>query len=804
MARIPTQLKVASGYIMLTILLFASVRYIYGKMTAMTQTDKKSEMIYKRWKATYDVADRLYQLEITSQPMNSGFTRHYPLYENAMREANNSIDSLRILLADSIQVMRLDSVKALLKEKDGQVKEVYGIVRNMQGNSAYQKQIDRLIAEQDTIVARPKTYRDTITKTSSYSVHKKEGLFKRIRNVFVPAKADSTHVSQVTTQVSVDSTEKVFNPADTVATMLKDVQHEVETTRYGDRRQLDRRIMALYSRGQEINDKVNALMTAMEKEEHMLAAKYHERQEAIRKRSATTMAAIAVAAVLLAVFFMIMIWRDITRSNHYRRELEKAKSKAENLLGQREQLMLTITHDIKAPVGSILGYTDLLAAEDIRQKSYIDNVRASARHLLDMISSLLDYHRLDSNKMDADPMPFDPCRLFDTIYESFRPMAEEKHLKTEYRCGISAGKVFIGDSSRIRQITENLLSNALKFTDEGSIALSIGQKGRQLHMEVSDTGRGIAHEDKERMFAEFTRLANAQGQEGFGLGLSITKKMVHLLGGEITVESKLGEGSIFSVCLPIEEKPAEIAGNDKEFTGIHLLVVDDDFLQLRLTKDMLATKGIDVTPCTQPERISDILRKNSFDAVLTDIQMPAMNGFELIRRIRLLPSSTGSIPVIAVTACSDMNSEGLKSHGFAACLHKPYNVEELMAAISEATHLNTVSGLNFNALVRFAGDDKEAAKEIMKTFVEETRKNVAEMERASRRHDVETVIATAHRMLPLFVQIEAHECTPALEWLEKQCGKKEYSEDFDRKVKITIQGGNAVIEKAVDFYLFSS
>lgn len=803
--KIPTQLKAASGYILLIILLFVTVRYIYGEMTAMTQTDKYSELIYKRWRTTSGLANKLYQLEITSQSIRSGFSRHNGQYEKAVKEVNMSIDSLRVLLTDSIQIGRLDSVRILLEEKDKQVKDIYGIVKQLQSNYVYQQHIERLIAEQDTIVTHPKVHNRTVTETHSYKVREKEGFFKRVRNVFVPSKADSTHISQVTTQISVDSTEKDFNPADTVATMLKAVHHKAEDTRHSNIRRLDSRIRTLMARGQELNNKVNGLMATIEEEEHALATRHSGEQKEIQQNSARTMAAIAAAAVLLAVFFLIMIWRDITHSNLYRRELERAKAKAEDLLEQREQLMLTITHDIKAPASSLLGYTDLLTAEDSRQKSYIANMKASARHLIDMVGSLLDYHRLDAKKMDLNLIPFKPLRLFDDIYESFCPMAVAKNLDMEYQCGINASRTFISDPSRIRQITENLLSNALKFTEKGSISLAVEYDSGRLRISVCDTGCGIAREDKEKMFKEFTRLANAQGREGFGLGLSITSKMTMLLGGEVTVESAEGKGSEFCVVLPMEEQTVESCENTEIDTGIRLLVIDDDRLQLRLTADMLASKGIDVTCCMQPEEMLLLLNEQEFDAVLTDIQMPAMNGFELIRQIRAIPAGcSASIPVIAVTARSDMNIKELRSHGFAACLHKPYTIGELLAAIMAGIQTKENLKPDFSMLIAFAGDDKEAAKEIIRTFVEETRKNILKIEEASNDNDVETITLVAHKMLPLFIQIGAANCTPSLEWLEAQRGKKEYTKEIDRHAETIIRAAYEVIKEAERLYSFSS
>ena len=190
------------------------------------------------------------------------------------------------------------------------------------------------------------------------------------------------------------------------------------------------------------------------------------------KRQLTT-GLIATAAILLAIVFFVIVWRDITKSNHYRRELEKAKKRAEDLLVSREKLMLTVTHDIKAPVGSIMGYTELLVphVRENRPKNYLDNIRSSSEHLLSLVGSLLDYHKLEAHKMDLHPVSFNPDELLHTIAQSFLPMAEKKGLELQCETSPETRRTYTGDAFRIRQIVDNLLSNALKFTQQGHILL---------------------------------------------------------------------------------------------------------------------------------------------------------------------------------------------------------------------------------------------------------------------------------------------------------------------------------------------
>ncbi len=529
-------------------------------------------------------------------------------------------------------------------------------------------------------------------------------------------------------------------------------------------------------------------------------------EQDIRQQAAWTMATIAILAVLLVLIFFTIIWRDITRSNHYRKELEKAKLYAENLLVAREKLMLTITHDIKAPAGSIIGYIDLLIrlVQDRRQQFYLHNMKSSANHLLDLITSLLDYHRLEAGKMDIHPVTFNPHELFESIYTSFLPGAEKKQLTLNFEENIPRTLNLEGDPFRIRQIAENLISNALKFTSQGSITIQVDYEQNRFTFRVEDTGCGMSFEEQQRVFQAFTRLQSAQGQEGFGLGLSITKKLVELLNGEITIESAPGKGSMFQVVLflpkvtkaPITQ--VETLSDDKKQWRI--LLIDDDRIQLNLTEVMIydlfnhAQHSIPpvIKCCTQPEELFKLIASETFDIVFTDIQMPAMNGFELLQKLRSLDvPQAKNIPVIAITARSDMDETDFCTQGFAGCLHKPFNQTELLKIFK--THMqedwkgNTVQTdskpsdtectYNFSPLTAFSGDDPAAAHEILETFIGESTKNYERMKQALSNKDMADLCNVAHKMLPTFTMIEARKAIPALQWLEFHRGNTDLSDE---------------------------
>lgn len=804
-----TSTKIAFGYILLICLLFGAIGYIHQQMTLLTTPTGLEETISNRRKTTHQIVTQLYEAEIIGQTLRIGRLNEYPKYKRAMKEASALIDSLQQLLTDTLQQMRLDTVRSLLRNKEQNMVLVLEAMKQSPTDELYRQQLDSLIMQQDSILSSTHVRRRVVTHRNSYTIHHKpKKFFRRLADVFSPGKPDSTQVDNIIQEEYTDTIDEAYNLVDTIATMLTSIQHKVFQTRQESMRTLDARINQLRIAGGRVSQRVNQLLDNIEDDEQKAMEVRIAHEQDIRQQAAWTMATIAILAVLLVLIFFTIIWRDITRSNHYRKELEKAKLYAENLLVAREKLMLTITHDIKAPAGSIIGYIDLLIrlVQDRRQQFYLHNMKSSANHLLDLITSLLDYHRLEAGKMDIHPVTFNPHELFESIYTSFLPGAEKKQLTLYFEENIPRTLNLEGDPFRIRQIAENLISNALKFTSQGSITIQVNYEQNRFTFRVADTGCGMSIQEQQRVFQAFTRLQSAQGQEGFGLGLSITKKLVELLNGEITIESAPGKGSMFQVVLflpkvtkaPITQ--VETLSDDKKQWRI--LLIDDDRIQLNLTEvmiyDLFNHAQHNIPPvikcCTQPEELFKLIASETFDIVFTDIQMPAMNGFELLQKLRSLDvPQAKNIPVIAITARSDMDETDFCTQGFAGCLHKPFNQTELLKIFK--THMqddwkeNTVQTetdskpsdtectYNFSPLTAFSGDDPAAAHEILETFIGESTKNYERMKQALSNKDMADLCNVAHKMLPTFTMIEARKAIPALQWLEFHRGNTDLSDE---------------------------
>ena len=666
-----------------------------------------------------------------------------------------------LILTDDRDVQWTDSVLALIREKDTNTIKMLRTLSEANDSMVSTSDIEQIIAQQDSVVTQQRvqhriiTHRDTVVTRP-----RKKGFFRRLGEVFVPPKKDTAIQVKTSLEFATDTVIEPYNPADSLHEKLRAVAQQKKAVNTV----IQRRKRYLQRLDHMLTARIDSLLKDYETETLLRARTEAEYQQAVRRRSAKIISGIAVGAVLLSAFFLIIIGRDITRSNRYRRELEEARRRAEDLLAVREKLMLAITHDFKAPLGSIMGYADLLSrlTVDERQRFYLDNMKTSSEHLLKLVVDLLDFHRLDLNKAE-----------------------------------INRG-TYICDPLRLRQIINNLLSNAVKFTDQGSVTMTARYEDRRLVVAIADTGKGMEPADRERIFQEFTRLPGAQGKEGFGLGLSIVRMLVQLLEGTIDVDSVPGKGSTFTIYIPIypvrsegrrmkdeESGCAATPNGNSSFPVPHsslknVLLIDDDRIQLTLTAAMLQQSGINSVSCLQLDELLDALRTATFDVLLTDVQMPAINGFDLLKLLRAsnIPQAQ-SVPVIAVTARSDMQREEFTVHGFAGCLHKPFTVSELLHELNmedkgmevmEVSETSACPGYKFSSLTAFSVDDPEAAKSILESFVAETRLNAERLQKAVENEDVDEMAAVSHKMIPLFTLIGAAELVALLKLLETSHG----------------------------------
>lgn len=519
----------------------------------------------------------------------------------------------------------------------------------------------------------------------------------------------------------------------------------------------------LRGKNRMLNGKLMELITQMDYLIQAASEQKEQRTEDMRQRSFRLMAYVLVLAIVLLVAFYLIIHRDLRQKEKSRRVLEESIRQNKALLDMRKKIILTISHDIRGPLGSINGSAEL--AMDTREKrkrnNHLANIQASCRHILHLVNNLLDIYRMNECKETRNDVPFRLNQLIERTVAGYLHKSNDKGIL--FTTQLSGVEITVkGDADRIEQILDNLLANAIKFTKAGEISLIIDYKNGQLIMEVRDTGVGMNDETQSRIFEPFERAAQEVNPEGFGLGLSITKGLVGLLDGTISVESSVGKGSTFRVVLPLAHTE-EIEGKEnKPVTGImrlprQVLAIDDDTVQLEVIKEMLERNGVACKTCNHAREVVQALRQQQFDLILTDVQMPGTTGFDLLKLLR--NSNIGNsrtVPVMAMTARGDRDAHNFVEAGFSSCISKPFSIQELLLFLSSAVlqgNEESKAVANFSMLTSETSDKQK----IVELFIEEAKRAIMELQVALETVDRTKLRETLHRMFPVWELLKADE-----------------------------------------------
>lgn len=780
-------LKVMLSYILFGAIAFGSIVYILNVIEEITEDDPEEQAYREKVYLITRTIVTLNESAGIGQPI--GMTaNHYDLFNKAMDETLANLIELRVFLTDSVHIQGLDTIEMLLEKKRLNTFQLYTIWKDMNTDRLHDKSIKGLIA--DTLITQMEIREQVETKKDSVLVPRaKKGFFKRLADAFAPPKEDVGIVINTTSNVQIDTLVNVYNPMDTINSVIKQLQEQISKERKQLTYQLYDKAAELRHNNTLINKRINEILYAIELEENILFEGRIANKQKLFSETSRILGFVAIGAILLILLFIFVIYRDISKSKYYRIQLEKAKQYADELLIRQEKFMLAISHDIRAPMSSIVGYIELLRrkSSDERQHYYLANMVSSSNHILSLVNDLLDFHRLDSGRMEIQKVTYNARLLFDDIFMSFKPLADAKKLDLRMALvGEEWDLMYQGDPIRLRQIVGNLMSNAIKFTTEGAVILSADIKDKKLTISVRDTGPGIRESERDGIFDEFTRLKKTKESEGFGLGLSITSKLVELMGGVISLESKINQGSTFIVELPLDVVgKAESRGKEEPKTlstgnrTINCLLVDDDALQLALTEELLKQSDVCVDKCTDPREVPALIEKGAYDVVITDIQMPGLDGFELVSLIRksAIPNAA-SLPVIALSASVANKKEVYLDAGFSGFLNKPFTASELITLLNQllSVDLQMDLKLDFTSLTDFAENDEETFISILKTFEMETEKHVELLKTALEKNDRVQASAISHKMIPIFVMIGANQLVQRLRLLEKN--DEEMSDDL--------------------------
>lgn len=796
--------KATVGYILMTAIIILAGWLVYGNTQSVMLVDKAEKQFMMR----RDLTDRLVYsvLEVNNKEraICLGLYDKLPEFNNAVEQTLATAETLKKCLGNDSATVRIDSLEYLVQMKRQNTFILMRIMGNADADRFYMDKVKSLSQGHDSVMMKQKALEIKEDKETVYEVVKtKKTFFGRLGDAFRKQRYDTVHVARHSRKNVSDSLSHNVDIADTVADVLKQIRQQQAMYERRASSNIKRREQRQQIMGIELTQRISQIMADIRADEHNALQESLDKDREARQDVLLKIILLAIAAAATAIVLSSYIRRSIRREREYRRNIEEAKDETERIMRQREQLLLTITHDIKAPAASISGFIELLKGGhlDRQMQLYIDNIGTSARHLLNLVGALLDYHRLDAGKVEPHPVPFCPNRLVADCVEAMKPQAAEKGLEIRVRADDEKlDRMYKGDTFRIKQIIDNLTGNAIKYTAEGSITVTVDMEARTvdgwqwIKICVNDTGRGMTREESERVFKAFTRLSDAQGTEGVGLGLAITKELVEILGGKIKLVSEKGKGSSFIVFLPLEsgeeyneDKKSDDKGQtQKSFATTignkNILIVDDDRLQLNLLTEMLGRidkqKLFTVKAMTHASEALKEIDSFRPDIMFVDIEMPEMSGTEFLKRI----AKGRRQRIFAMTAHEPTIKQELLACGFDGCLFKPFSINELAKAlcVEIKEEIKGKSTDKFGQLTAFAEGDKDAEREIFSGYISELEEFIGLLGNAKADDLRRKVAHVAHKSLPLMKMIDSRICERLVALSPKYVEKlsdKELSED---------------------------
>ena len=805
-----TGVIVILGYCILVALAITGfVRIYYEVIKSHRQSIDKS-MLRQELIDLNNTLTTMYQAEGTASLLAFADNEKLKLeYDSLTQCVFDQIDSLRAISTDTIIGLSLDSLSVLLMKKHDNALEMFELIKKTDKNIIEEFNKRTIISHND--VGKLSTLLANISQEKEDTVQvvaQKKSFLQRLGNVFNPNSQESvTQISKSTITETAELTTPLI--VDTIIDFFSQINKQALRKNSAIIRQLISHQHDMYIIKELTTFQINKIMETLQERDYQTNIVLLNEKNSSLKQSSKLVAIVGISALVVAVFFMSWTLQSLNKARKLQKSIQEAKKHAEKLLLSREQLIYTITHDIKAPLSSIIGFLDLMEEDKPSQKQqyYINNMHSSTSHISDLVRNLLDFHSIEKEQPLITHIAFLPSLIIHNIYDSFLPLAQKKKITFEIKSTLVESKVYLSDPYYIRQIVNNLLSNAIKFTPELSRILLATSIDEQNHWTISvkDSGPGIDSEDQSKVFDEFVRLSKTSKEvEGTGLGLTISKKLATLLGGTIELESKIDAGCNFTLNIPlspVKEDTFLEYYTLSDASSPQILFVDDDKVQLNLFSELMKKENQSCICCSSATEALNILLNKPFDVIFTDIHLPDMEGFELIKRIKEFgnPQIT-TIPVIAFSAGCQKTESEIITAGFSGFLLKPFNVQQLMGIIEKYTSHKRISDetyqeddeFGWHNIMAFVSGDQEAAIKVIDSFIEETNKDKEVLESAFRKNNKEVIKQVSHKMLTLMKMVSAQEIIELLTDFGNGAITKEKKETFFPLLEETIKNAEAM------------
>ena len=703
---------ISLGYLLMALLVIGIMYIWYKEWCDLEKLEVQNRHIDTFRQESHEIFVFLIELSLSGETVlewEDADLEHYHYQRMAM-------DSMLCRFKTIYPTERIDSVRHLLEDKERQMRQIMQVLEQQQAIN------DKITRQAPIIVQKSVQEQPQKPKRKGFL-----GIFG-----------------------------KKEKPKPTVTTtMLRSLDRDMITEQRAQSRRLSEHTDSLAVRNAELNRQLHGFIHQMDKKVQADLQKREAEITAMGEQSFMQIGSLTGFVLLLLVISYIIIHRNANRIKRYKQkttdligQLQQSVEQNEALIASRKKAVHTITHELRTPLTAIIGYTSLMEKgnDADKKEQYVRNIRQSSERMREMLNTLLSFFRLDNGKEQPN---FSPCRIsaITHILETeFTPIAMNKGLSLTVKNVCDA--VVLTDKERIIQIGNNLLSNAIKFTDSGGVSLTADYDNGILKIIVEDTGTGMTNEEQQRVFGAFERLSNAAAKDGFGLGLSIVQRIVSMLGGTIQLESEKGKGSRFTVKIPMQtagELPERInqtrIHHDRAFHDV--IAIDNDEVLLLMLKEMYAQEGVHCETCTDAAELMEMIRRKEYSLLLTDLNMPEINGFELLELLRT--SNVGNsrdIPVVVITASGSCGKEELIEHGFTECLFKPFSISELME-ISNKCAMNAAQNEkpDFTSLLSYGNESV-----MLEKLITETEKEMQAVREAKQRKDLQELNALTHHL----------------------------------------------------------
>ncbi len=771
-----TSLKLLISYLSLLALMFFAVWFLYNQQTKLNNllqedtTDKKYLVFTELIRDFYET-DNLSKAALQSkeeEPLTVFLTNNSKLIKK--------LDTLKPEFFLEEQGL-FDTLKLYLKFKEQNIIDL----RDLQNNNEEPSPFNEILGNIKNLeVSKGKLFIENFVSNADELTDYQ----RRVAEEYV-AYLNSNVPKDSTNTISFKEADSILRASKIIIEKAQKLQNKQTVTIKSKEIELLKNEL-IFTR--KLSDIIQMLRVAVENDQKKIQLSKLENQNDTLK----LMRNAAFACVTLVVFFFFLLSMDFLKNKNYRQALELQKKKAERLSESREQLMATVSHDIKAPLQSVMGYSEQLLKREnqFENREQLLKIKSASHYIQQLVSDLLDYVRMEKGKVQVAFQDFDLNELLEETAQSIADLHQKETVDLIFKLDETEGILFNSDFNKLRQILYNLIGNAYKFTANGSITIETKIIENRLLIAVEDTGVGIPKESFEKIFKPFTQ-ENSKVEVlygGTGLGLSISKRLVDLLEGKLILESIVGKGSKFTIDLPLKIKNLNLP---TEFIALNSCVIlDDDASQLQLTKFVLEPYFKEIHTFSDGNLALEFISENIPSLIFSDIQMPIMSGYTFLAALKNNPK-TQNIPVIAISGNSPILSEDNKV-AFDSFLTKPYTANQLLGLISKYSgqklKIKTTNNESIVSILKtFLGDNETAIQNFLKQYSSDLLLDIELLKKASIEKDLESIEKISHKLQTMIGQLKNVNLANRLKNLEDKISNEHNYDNIHEELLVTIK-----------------